>query len=53
LTGRPSSRATAAARAKAGNAAAANAAEVGHLSERFADRAIEVIEGRPHGWEVS
>jgi len=41
-----------AARAKAGNAAAADAAELGHLSERFAARAIEVIEGRPHGLEV-
>lgn len=37
-----------AARAKAGNAAAADAAEVGHLSERFAARAIEVIEGGAH-----
>lgn len=41
-----------AARAKAGNAAAANAAEVGHLSERFAARAIEVIEGREHAVEA-
>lgn len=37
-----------AARALAGNAAAANAAEVGQLSARFAARAIEIIDGRPH-----
>jgi aminoglycoside phosphotransferase (APT) family kinase protein len=38
-----------AARAKAGTAAAANAAEVGHLSTNFARRAIEVIEGPGSG----
>lgn len=37
-----------AARAKAGNAAAENAAEVGELAARFAARAVEVAEGRPH-----
>ena len=38
-----------AARALAGNAAAADAAEVGQLAARFAARAIEVVDGRPHG----
>nr|WP_210341783.1 phosphotransferase family protein [Rhizobium setariae] len=33
-------------RARAGNAAAANAADVAPLAERFARRALEVIEGR-------
>ncbi len=37
-----------AARAKAGNAAAENAAEVGELAARFAARAVEVAHGRPH-----
>jgi aminoglycoside phosphotransferase (APT) family kinase protein len=37
-----------AARAKAGNAAAENAAEVGKLAARFAARAVEVAHGRPH-----
>ncbi|WP_417249434.1 phosphotransferase family protein [Celeribacter sp.] len=35
-------------RAKAGNAAAENAAEVGLLAERFAERALEIVEGREH-----
>ncbi len=38
-----------AARALAGNAAAEDAAEVGKLAARFAARAIEVVDGRPHG----
>ncbi len=37
-----------AARARAGNAAADNAAEVGRLSARFARRAVEVIDGVAH-----
>jgi len=37
-----------AARALAGNAAAANAGEVGALSEVYARRAVEVVEGRSH-----
>ena len=38
-----------AARSLAGNAAADDAAEMGALSARFAARAIEVVDGRPHG----
>jgi aminoglycoside phosphotransferase (APT) family kinase protein len=38
-----------AARALAGNAAADDAADVGKLAARFAARAIEVVDGRPHG----
>jgi aminoglycoside phosphotransferase (APT) family kinase protein len=38
-----------AARAKAGTAAAANAAEVAHLSTNFAKHAVEVIESAPSG----
>jgi aminoglycoside phosphotransferase (APT) family kinase protein len=37
-----------AARALAGNAAAENAGEVGKLAARFAARAVEVIDARPH-----
>ncbi len=37
-----------AARARQGNASGDNAGEVGRLSEVFARRAIDVIEGRPH-----
>jgi aminoglycoside phosphotransferase (APT) family kinase protein len=37
-----------AARAKRGNAAGANASDVGALSEAFARRAIDVVDGRAH-----
>ena len=37
-----------AARARQGNASGDNAREVGRLSEVFARRAVDVIEGRPH-----
>lgn len=37
-----------AARARAGNAAADNAAQVGRLSASFARRAVEIVDGRPH-----
>ena len=37
-----------AARSRAGNAAAADAARVGRLSARFARRAVEVIDGIVH-----
>ncbi len=37
-----------AARAKQGNASGDNARDVGRLSEVFARRAVDVIEGRPH-----
>jgi aminoglycoside phosphotransferase (APT) family kinase protein len=37
-----------AARVRAGNAAADNAAEVGGLSVAFARRAVEIVDGRPH-----
>ena len=35
-------------RARAGNAAGDNAADVGPLAERFAERALEIVEGRTH-----
>lgn len=35
-------------RARAGSAAAENAARLAPLAERFAARAVEIIEGRPH-----
>lgn len=35
-------------RARAGSAAAENAADVGILAERFAERALEIVEGRVH-----
>jgi aminoglycoside phosphotransferase (APT) family kinase protein len=35
-------------RARAGTAAGADAAELGHLARNFAERALEVAHGRPH-----
>lgn len=35
-------------RARAGSAVAENAADVGPLAERFAERALEIVEGRAH-----